>query len=170
MLGGGTYVKPPPFVTVPFAFVTTTFFAPAVFAAVVHVIEVELATTFVASTPPIRTVAPARFVPVIVTTVPPDSGPVAGATVAIVGAGRYVKPFVFVATPPGAVTTTFFAPADPAGVVHVTDVDVATTFVAATPPTVTLEPERFVPVIEIAVPPAAGPDDGVTVAIAGEPM
>ncbi len=62
------------------------------------------------------------------------------------------------------VTTTFAAPAVPAGVVAVIDVaDTTVAPVAATPPTVTPNdpPEvKFVPVIVIAVPPAAEPVDG----------
>ena len=62
------------------------------------------------------------------------------------------------------VTTTFAAPAVPAGVVAVIDVDDTTVApVAATPPTVTPNdpPEvKFVPVMVIAVPPAAEPVDG----------
>jgi hypothetical protein len=147
--------------------VTTTFFAPAVFVGAVQVIDVAVAVTLVAATPPICTVAPDRFVPEIVNTVPPAVGPIDGATVEIVGAGRYVKPFVFVTLPPGAVTTTLFAPTLPAGVVQVIDVAVAATFVADTPPIFTVAPVRFVPVIVIEVPPAIGPDVGVTVEIVG---
>ena len=65
---------------------------------------------------------------------------------------------------------TFAAPAEPAGVVAVTVVELTTdTLVAALPPTVTeLVPVRFVPVIVIAVPPAVGPTFGVTDEIEGE--
>jgi hypothetical protein len=58
------------------------------------------------------------------------------------------------------------APAEPAGVVAVIEVDdTNVTFVAATPPTVTPKspPEvKLVPVIVIAVPPAVVPEDGET--------
>ena len=58
------------------------------------------------------------------------------------------------------VTTIFCAPAEPAGVVQVIDVDDTTvTLVHAAPPTVTVAPDKkFVPVIVINVPPAAVPD------------
>ena len=61
------------------------------------------------------------------------------------------------------VTTTFVAPAVPAGVVQVIDVAETTTLVQALPPTVTAAPAaKPVPVIVIAVPPAIGPEDGET--------
>ncbi len=69
------------------------------------------------------------------------------------------------------VTTTSRAPAVPAGVVAVMVVDDTTVApVAATPPTVTPNdpPEvKFVPVIVIAVPPAAEPVEGETPVIVG---
>jgi hypothetical protein len=70
---------------------------------------------------------------------------------------------------PDDVTTTLAEPAVPAGVVHVIEVDDTTvTFVQAEPPTETVEPlEKFVPVIVIAVPPATGPDVGITEEIVG---
>lgn len=57
--------------------VTTIFCAPAVPAGVVHVIDVdETTTTLVQDAPPTLTVAPVKkFVPVIVTDVPPISDP-----------------------------------------------------------------------------------------------
>ena len=67
------------------------------------------------------------------------------------------------------VTTIFFAPAVPAGVVAVIDVALTTdTPVADTPPTVTVAPETNpVPVIVTAVPPAKGPPVGLTDATVG---
>ena len=58
------------------------------------------------------------------------------------------------AVPPRVVKTTFFTPAEPAGVTAVTEVlETTVKLVAATPPTVTLEvPVRWVPVIVIVVP------------------
>jgi len=60
------------------------------------------------------------------------------------------------------VTTTFLAPALPAGVVQVIDVaETTVTDVQALPPTVTVAPAaKFVPVIVIAVPPAVLPEVG----------
>ena len=74
-----------PFVLVPCwpsVLVTTTFTAPAACAGVVAVMLVALPTfTLVAGEPPRLTVAPAKKpVPVIVTEVPPASGPDPGET------------------------------------------------------------------------------------------
>ena len=62
------------------------------------------------------------------------------------------------------VTTTSCAPAEPAPVVHVIDVDDATvTEVHATPPTLTDAPDKNpVPVTVNDVPPIAGPATGPT--------
>src|SRR6201997_3250784 len=69
--------------------VTVTVTAPAACAGVVAVICVPLTTTtFVAAVPPNVTVAPAtKFVPVIVTAVPPAVDPLLGATLLTVGTG-----------------------------------------------------------------------------------
>lgn len=71
----------------PPVFVTTTVTAPAACAGVVAVILVLLTTTtFVAAVPPNVTVAPvAKFVPVIVTAVPPAVVPLLGDTLVTVG-------------------------------------------------------------------------------------
>lgn len=68
--------------------VTATDFAPAAPTGVVQVIEVALTTvTPVAAAPPIVTVAPAaKFVPVMVTRVPPAVGPLLGEIEDTVGA------------------------------------------------------------------------------------
>jgi hypothetical protein len=67
--------------------VTVTVAAPAACAGVVAVILVLLTTTtLVAAVPPNVTVAPvAKFVPVIVTAVPPAAGPFFGDTLLTVG-------------------------------------------------------------------------------------
>jgi len=69
--------------------VTVTVTAPALPAGVVAVICVPLATTkLVAAAPPKVTVAPAaKFVPVIVTAVPPAVGPPFGETLLTAGGG-----------------------------------------------------------------------------------
>lgn len=69
--------------------VTVTVTAPALPAGVVAVIEVLLTTTtFVAAAEPNVTVAPAaKFVPVMVTAVPPAVDPLFGLTLVTVGAG-----------------------------------------------------------------------------------
>ena len=133
--------------------------------------EVALTTTtLVAATPPTFTVAPAtKFAPVIVIGVAPVSGPLMGATVAMVGSATYVNPPVLVAVPPTVVTATSFAPTTPAGVIAVIEVAVATTLVAATPPTFTVVVPviKFVPVMVNAVAPVSGPDAGNTLVIVG---
>ena len=76
-------------VPVPPGVVTCTFTAPAACAGVVAVIEVALFTVkLVAAVPPkVTAVAPVKFVPVMVTLVPPAVGPVFGDTVVTVGTG-----------------------------------------------------------------------------------
>src|SRR5439155_924687 len=71
-------------------FVTVTVTAPAACAGVVAVICVPLTTTtLVAAVPPNVTVAPeTKFVPVIVTLVPPPTGPLFGTTLLTLGAGE----------------------------------------------------------------------------------
>jgi hypothetical protein len=70
-------------------FVTVTVTAPAACAGVVAVMVVLFVTaTFVAAVPPNVTVAPeTKFVPVIVTAVPPATGPLFGLTLLTVGTG-----------------------------------------------------------------------------------
>ena len=81
-----------PFVRVPFwpFTVTTTVTAPAFPAGVVAVIVVLFTTTtLVAAVPPNVAVAPAaKFVPVIVTAVPPSVDPLFGLTLLTVGGAR----------------------------------------------------------------------------------
>ena len=69
--------------------VTVTVAAPALPAGVVAVIWVLLTTTtFVAAAPPNVTVGPAaKFVPVMVTAVPPATGPILGDMPVTVGTG-----------------------------------------------------------------------------------
>src|SRR5439155_866517 len=146
--------------------VTVTLAAPAACGGVVAVIVVAVVTvTPVAAVPPIVTVAPVtKFVPVIVTPVPPAVEPDGGAMEVTVGAGpAYVKPLVNVAAcVSGLVTVTFAAPAACAGVVAVIVVAFVTlTLVAAVPPMLTVAPvTKFVPVIVTVVPPAVEPDGG----------
>jgi hypothetical protein len=86
-VGGAKYVNP--FVKLPLCppIVTVTVTAPALDAGVVAVIVVLLVTTtFVAAAAPNVTVAPAaKFVPVIVTVVPPAVVPLFGLTLLTVG-------------------------------------------------------------------------------------
>ena len=78
----------PSLIAVPPTVVTATSFAPTTPTGVTAVIDVAVATTLVAKTPPTFTVvAPAiKFVPAIVIGVPGISGPDVGNTLAIVGA------------------------------------------------------------------------------------
>jgi hypothetical protein len=156
----------------PPGFVTATVTAPAACAGVVAVIVVPLTTTtFVAAVPPNVTVAPeVKPVPVIVTAVPPPTGPLIGETLVTVGEATYVKPFIRLpACPPGLVTVTVTAPTLPAGVVAVMLVLLTTTtFVAAALPNVTVAPAtKFVPVMVTAVPPAVDPLLGDTLVTVG---
>jgi len=171
-VGGALYVYP--FVRLPLCpfTVTVTVAAPAVCAGVVAVICVALATTtFVAALLPNVTVAPdAKFVPVIVTDVPPAVGPLFGEMLLTVGTTTYVYPFAKLPTSaPGFVTVTVTAPAVPAGVVVVICVALTTTtFVAALLPNVTVAPvTKFVPVMVTAVPPNVVPVLGDTLVTVG---
>jgi len=129
----------------------------------------ELTTTPVAAAVPNFTeVAPVRFVPVMVTDVPPAGGPEEGLTAVTVGepGATYVNwsaaPVALV--PPGVVTVTSTTPAAPAGEIAVTDVLLFTTTpVAAVPPKFTpVAPVRLFPVMVTEVPPAIGPELGLT--------
>ena len=157
--------------TLPVALVTVTVTAPALPAGVVAVIDVLLTTTtFVAAVAPNVTVAPAaKFVPVIVTAVPPATAPLFGLTLLTVGATTYVNPLARLPLCPLTVTVTVTAPAVPAGVVAVIVVLLTTTtFVAAVAPNVTVAPAaKFVPVIVTAVPPAVDPLFGLTLLTVG---
>ena len=169
---GNTNVNALGKLVVPTAVVTATLFAPALPAGVTAVMLVDETTfTLVAATPPTVTlVAPVKFVPVMVISVPPRVVPEDGLTPEIVGVGTTnVNALGTLAVPPAVVTATLFAPSVPAGVTAVMFVDETTfTLVAATPPTVTLlAPVKFVPVMVIAVPPRVVPDDGLTLEIVG---
>src|SRR5207237_7805899 len=106
-----------------------------------------------------------KFVPVIVTAVPPAVGPEVGERLETVGpVEAYVNPLASVPLWPSVfVRTTLTGPAACAAVVAVIVVLLTTfTFVAALPPRVTVAPAaKFVPVIVTAVPPVAGPGVGV---------
>ena len=171
-VGGATYVNP--FTRFPLCAptVTVTATAPALPAGVAAVIVVLfVTTTFVAAALPNVTVAPdAKFVPVIVTAVPPAVDPVFGLTLLTVGATTYVYPFVRLPLcEPRLVTVTVTAPTLPAGVVAVIVVPLTTTtFVAAVPPNVTVAPvAKFDPVIVTEVPPDVDPVFGETLVTVG---
>ena len=112
----------------------------------VAVIDVAVTVPTTAAVPPKVTVAPAwKFVPVIVTTVPPAAGPDAGEMPTGDGGGAggvtYAKPFKSVDDcPSGFVTTTLTVPAAWAGTVAEIDVAVTAPTTAAAPPNVTVAP------------------------------
>jgi hypothetical protein len=117
-------------------------------------------TTVVAAVPPIVTVAPVtKFVPVMVTGVPPAVDPLFGEMPVTVGVTKYVNPLARLPLSPLTVTVTVAAPALPVGVLAVMDVLLTTTtLVAAVPPIVTVAPvAKLVPVMVTAVPPAVDP-------------
>jgi hypothetical protein len=104
-------------------------------------------------------------VPVIVTEVPPATGPVLGLTIDTVGAAMYVNwsAALVLLVPFGVVTVMWTVPADPGGEVAVIWVAVLLVMLAAVAPNLTeVAPDRLVPVIVTEVPPAVGPDDGLT--------
>lgn len=135
------------------------------------VMLVAVFAVMVAAAPPIVTpVAADKFVPVMVTAVPPAIGPDVGLSPVTVGAAAYVYPPVRVALPPAVVTSTVAVPADPAGVTAVRLLPSAatTTFVAALPPRVTpVAPVRLLPVIITFWPPASGPLAGMRLLMLG---
>jgi len=146
--------------------VIVTVTAPALPAGVLAVIWVALTTTtLVAAVAPNVTVAPvAKFVPVIVTAVPPAVGPPMGEILVTAGITAYVNPLARLPLCPLTVTVTVTAPALPAGVVAVMVVlFTTTTLVAAAAPNVAVAPAaKFVPVIVTAVPPPVDPLFGDT--------
>jgi hypothetical protein len=170
-VGVATYVYP--FVRLPLwpFTVTVTVTAPADPAGLVAVMVVLFTTTtLVAAALPNVTVAPlAKFVPVMVTAVPPATTPLLGETLATVGLTTYVNPFARLPLCPLSVTVTVTAPADPAGVVAVMVVLLTTTtLVAAALPNVTVAPlTKLAPVMVTAVPPATGPAFGEMLLTAG---
>jgi hypothetical protein len=121
--------------------------------------------------PNFTALAPVKFVPVMVTDVPPVGGPELGVTAVTVGAAWYVNlsaaPVAEV--PPGVVTVTSTDPADPAGSVAVIDVaELMVKLVAAVAPNLTaLTPAKLVPVIVTDVPPGVGPTPGLTAVTVG---
>jgi hypothetical protein len=137
-------------------------------AGLVAVIWVALLTVKVvaAVAPKATAVAPVRFVPVIVTDVPPAGGPPLGTRELTVGAAvMYVNlsPALMALVPPAVVTvTSTVLLAAPAGLVAVIWVALLTAKVVAAvaPKATAVAPVRLVPVIVTEVPPAGGPPLG----------
>ena len=82
---------------------------------------------------------------------------------------KYLNAPARVAVAPAVVTVTVAKPTAPAGVTAVKDVPAlfTCTRVAATQPTITLAPVKFVPVIVIGMPPEVGRLGGLTEVIVG---
>ena len=136
---------------------------PTLSAGDVAVMEVALMTVklVAAVEPKLTAVAPVRVAPVIVTNVPPPSGPAVGEMAVTVGAVTYVKSSaeLVAEVPPTVITVTSTTPADSAGAVAVINVGLLTVkLVAAVVPKLTaVTPRRFAPVIATEVPPPSGP-------------
>ncbi|CAB4889575.1 unannotated protein [freshwater metagenome] len=154
------------------AAVTVT--APAIKAtgatAVTDVADTNVTVALVAA--PNFTVVPPETnpVPVIVTTVPPATGPLVGLNSVTVGAATYVNDTALVDVPFVVVAVTCAAPAVPAGAVAVMEVaETKVTLVAAFAPnfTVVAPDTNPVPVIVTTVPPAAVPLVGLSAVTVG---
>ena len=157
-------------ITDPLAVVSVALMDPNACAEVVILNEFAVLLDTGTKFPSTITLAPLRFVPVIVITVPPQAGPEVGLTFVIVGSGvMYVNALALVAVPPAVVTATLLAPVVPAGVLAVTEVlDITAMFVASMPPTVTLvAPVKLVPTTVMVVPPVVGPEVGLTLRMVG---
>src|SRR5688500_4965662 len=105
----------------------------------------------------VTSVAPVRSVPVMVTSVPPATGPSSGVSAEITGPGRKVYTSGSL-SPPAVVTVTSTGPAACGGVTKV--ISVGLTWMNGTddPSIVTaVASPRSVPAIVTSVPPAAGP-------------
>jgi hypothetical protein len=159
--------------TVPigFAFINTGFNPAENMLEVTPVMVVELTTTKLVILNPTETFeTDKRFVPVIVTAVPPATGPLVGLIDVNVGRSLYVNALVKVALPPLFVTTTFLAaPTVPEGVPAVIVVALTTTtLVQGLPPMVAvMEPAKLVPVMVTDCPPDVMPLVGLMAEIVG---
>ncbi len=165
--GAGTtyeYLSADVVAEVPPAAITVTSTVP-VPAGLVATICVAVSLVIVAvALPNFTAVAPDRFVPAIVTDVPPAAGPELGLIPVTAGAGAtYVNWSTDeVAEVPLAVTTVTSTVPVPTGLVATTCVAVALTIVASLlPKSTTVAPDRLVPLIVTCVPPEVGPDVGL---------
>jgi hypothetical protein len=156
---------------VPPGVVTVTSTVPADSVGLVAVTDVGLLTvTPVAAVVPKSTaVAPVRFVPVMVTLVPPAVGPEVGLTPVTVGtvagaANVNLSAVLVAETSVSVLTVTSTVPADPAGLVAAIDVALFTVkLVAGTVPKFTpVAAVKPVPVMVTLVPPVVGPEAGLT--------
>lgn len=135
--------------------------------------ESELTVIPAAGVPPKETpVAPLNPVPLIVTSVLPATGPVAGEMEETTGAATYVycTGLELPVTPKSEVTVTFTEPAEPAGTVAVIWVSEFTVYEAAFAPKETfVVVVKPVPVSTTVLPPASGPLLGETDVSVGKP-
>jgi hypothetical protein len=166
---GETYVNmsPAPWALVPVGVVTVTTTGPAGSSGEVAVIDVFEFTAKTAATDPNATeVAPVRFDPVMVTDVPPPTGPELGLTSVTVGTGTTnvnVSAGPVRLVPLGVVTVMSTGPADSAGEVALIDVAEFTTKVDADDPkSTTVAPVNPVPVMVTDVSPLVEPERGLT--------
>ena len=136
--------------------------APTGTVAVIEVAETTLNVTAVRVLN-LTTVAPVKFVPLIVTVVP--TGPEAGVNAAMVGAGITVKVVALVAVPPGVLTVILPVAAPTGTIALIQDADSTVNLPAIPPNFTTVAPDRFVPLITIAVP--TGPIAGEKEVIVG---
>jgi hypothetical protein len=139
---------------------------------VIEVAEITLNVS-AGEVPKLTAVVPVKFVPLIVTTVPPTVGPPEGDTLVTVGGATYVNSSAgeVAEFPPVVVTVTSTVPAVPAGATAVIEVaEMMVNEVAGVVPKLTaLAPVKFVPVIATVVPPDVEPLVGeipVTVGVA----
>jgi hypothetical protein len=156
-----------PVVLVPCDVSTVTSTLPFDSAGEVAVMEVDEPTlnSDATVTPKSTDVTPEKFVPVMVTRVPPAVEPTLGLMSVTVGIGprkwnSSSVPLAF--APPLVVTITLTLPLDSAGDVALIEVPDTTTKAAGTRPNITLEaPESSVPVMITTVPPLSGPESGL---------
>src|SRR5262249_31424029 len=145
---------------------TTTSTVPAAPAGgAVAVIDVDELTVKLAATPPNRTApAPVKFVPVMVTLVPPMVLPLLVPSDDTTGAEAAVKlKRAGALSAPGTLTTTSTVPAALGGVVTSTLVEDSTTKATDCPPNVTeVVPSRPVPVMVTLSPPALEPEEALS--------
>ena len=167
------YLSAEDFAETPPGVVTVTSTLPADSAGLVAAIWVALFTVkLVAAVVPKSTaVAPVRLVPVTVTLVPPAEVPVVGLTAVTVGATTKVKSSAedLAETPPGVVTVTSTVAAATAGLVTVIWVALftVTPVPAVVPKSTAVAPVKAVPVTVTLVPPAVGPELGLTAVTVG---
>jgi hypothetical protein len=158
---------------VPSGVVTVIYTVPPAWGGAVTVMFVsEFTARLVAGVVPnLTAVAPVNLVPVIVTRVPPATGPLAGEIAVTPGLIVYVKRLACGAAlvPPGVVTVTYTVPPAWAGAVTVMPVSAFTVrLVAGVVPNLTaVDPVNPVPVSVTRVPPVTGPLAGAMPVTAG---